>query len=128
MEKNNPVSIGLQKEQLEDLERRSKKSGCSKASFIYYAIRRYKRGDFVIPEQDPKEKNIVPITVWKKVDLEDWKVRCILRQHFAIPDQKLALELARSNRECDELLKLYTKEPAIFDDPEEEKKYKNSLI
>ena len=64
-----PCSIGLQRHQLEDLDRRSKNAQCSKASFIYYAIKRWKRGDFTIPEQDPGDRDIVPLAIWKKIDL-----------------------------------------------------------
>lgn len=118
-----PYSIGLQREQLEDLNKRSKEARCSKASFIYYAIKRWKRGDFTIPEQDPGEHDIVPLVVWKRVDLQDWQVRCILRKHFEIPDQERCKELERLTRICDELMKMYTGKPFIFENPEEEKRY-----
>ena len=118
-----PYSLGLQRDQLQDLDKRAKKAGCSKAQFIYYAIKRWKRGDFTIPEQDPGEKDIVPLAIWKKVDLKDWQVRCILRKHFETPDERLSRELERSNRICEELLKLYTGKPFIFEDKEEEKRY-----
>lgn len=108
--------VGLQREQLADLECRAKKAGCSKASFLYYAIKRWKRGDFLIPEEDPKEKDIVPLTIWKKIDLPDWQIRCILQQHFQTPDSHIDRDLQRQNRICDEMIRAYIGKPFVVEE------------
>lgn len=126
-----PYSIGLQREQLEDLDRRSKAGNCPKASFIYYAIKRWRRGDFTIPEQNPGEKDIVPLVIWKKIDLPDWQVRCILRKHFEVPDQQVIKEFEKWDRISRELMEFYTGKEIIFENPEEESRYerqKNSNV
>lgn len=125
-----PYSIGLQREQLADLQSRAKKARCSAASFINYAVRRYRRGDFQIPEQDPKEKDIVPFTVWKKLDIEDWKIRCILRCHFSIPDEKLHKKLEEEMKSLDLLISglmaVYSGKDAFFLDKDDKEKYERT--
>ena len=96
------VSVRLRKDQIERL----RQSG-NAARVIRYAIRRWRRGDFVI-NAESEEKHTCPLLVfplWKKTDgIADWQLREILDQHFTVQDEELLRKLDAEIKRLDAII------------------------
>jgi hypothetical protein len=116
------ASIRLRIDQIERL----RKSGNASA-VIRHAISRYKRGDFQIPEKNNEKfgnEKLKVFPLWKDIaEYQDWQIRAILDKHFSIKDAVLQKhcdeELAKVNREIEQLMKLYTNQPYILEEQDE---------
>ena len=69
------------------------------AAIIRYAVRRWRRGDFVIGTK-PKRKSggeiLRVFPIWRKVDgVADWQLREILDRHWAVRDEKFQAKCDR---------------------------------
>lgn len=80
------------------------------ASVIRYAIKRWKRGDFVIgsePEQKKGGEQLQVFPIWRKIEgLENWQIREILDKSWNTPDVIRLQELAMLTRQVEEMMKL----------------------
>ncbi len=88
------ASVRLRAEQIDRL----RESG-NAAAIIRYAVRRWRRGDFVIGTK-PKRKSggeiLRVFPIWRKVDgVADWQLREILDQHWAVRDEKFQAKIDR---------------------------------
>ena len=117
-------SIRLRKDQIDRL----RASGMG-AAIIRHAVKRWKRGDFVIgnAETERKDKNLLQIfPIWRKPKgVVDWQIREILDKHFAVKDAVLQArinkELKAAERDVEEQFALYrSKTQAGFIIEEEE--------
>ena len=103
------ASIRLRAEQIQRLH----ESGNASA-VIRYAVKRWKRGDFVIGNKPKRRKSgelLQVFPIWQKVDgVADWQLREILDQHWKIRDEalqkKLGREIDRLDKEIAEMFKL----------------------
>lgn len=103
-------SIRLRKDQIDRL----RASGMG-AAIIRHAVKRWKRGDFVIgnAETERKDKNLLQIfPIWRKPKgVVDWQIREILDKHFAVKDAVLQArinrELEAAERDVEELFAQY---------------------
>ena len=106
------ASVRLRDDQI----RRLRESG-NAAALIRYAVKRWRRGDFVIGNA-PEHKNGVGILrvvpLWRKPDgVADWQLREILDRHFAVRDASRDAEIARLDREIAEMMRTL---PAFVED------------
>jgi len=103
-------SIRLRKDQIDRL----RASGMG-AAIIRHAVKRWKRGDFVIgnAETERKDKNLLQIfPIWRKPrGVVDWQIREILDKHFAVKDAvlqaRITKELEAAERDVEELFAQY---------------------
>ncbi len=99
------ASVRLRADQIQRLREKG-----NAGAIIRYAVRRWKRGDFVIGNK-PKRKRggelLQVFPIWRKVDgVADWQLREILDRHFAVRDVARDKEIARLDREIAEMFKL----------------------
>ena len=98
------ASVRLRADQIQRL----RESG-NAAAIIRYAVRRWRRGDFVIGTK-PKRKSggdiLRVFPLWRKPEgLADWQIRAILDRHFAVRDTSRDAEIARLDREIAEMMR-----------------------
>lgn len=92
----------------EDQIRRLRESG-NAAALIRYAVKRWRRGDFVIGNATERKNGgeiLRGFPIWRKVDgIADWQLREILDRHFAVRDTSRDAEIARLDREIAEMMR-----------------------
>lgn len=94
---------------LRDDQIRRLRESDSAAALIRYAVKRWRRGDFVIGPKPERKKGGVLLQVfpvWRKPEgLADWQIRAILDRHFAVRDDSRDAEIARLDREIAEMMR-----------------------
>lgn len=90
---------------------------------IHYAVKRWKRGDFVIESAKIRRdgKNQLQLyPIWEKPSgVNDSQIRDILDAHFATPDRRIEAEMMRLDAViAHELAMIEAKGPCIFEDQE----------